>query len=117
MTLDLLQAADLDVQIHLPDGLVRVVRQNLIDLTPWHIMTREQARTRLSGLRQRYKAKYVPFARRQDNDDLAVLLPEAPGRVIVIHDFAEEGWQFVAEFPSFWDWLRATVEEMIAFDE
>jgi hypothetical protein len=34
----------------------------------------------------------------------------------VIHDFAEEGWEAEAEYASFWDWFRAAVEDMIAFE-
>jgi hypothetical protein len=112
----ILQPEDLDVPTTPPRGLLRVVEQNLVDLAPWHIMPRELARKRLQGLRQRYGRKYVPFARRQDNDDLAVTVPEHPERIIVIHDFADEGTEVVAEFDSFWDWFRAAVEDMVAFE-
>lgn len=90
MTMRILQPEDLDVSIALPEGLRRAVEQNLVDLTPWHIMPRALAHKRLQGLRKRYRRKYVPFARRQDNDDLAVTAPENPERIIVIHDFADE---------------------------
>jgi hypothetical protein len=116
MTVNILQPDDLDVAITVPAGLLRVVEQHLVDLTPWHIMPAELARKRLQGLRQRYSKKYVPFARRQDNDDLAVINPELPDRIMVIHDFADEGSEVIAEFPSFWDWFRAAVEDMVAFE-
>jgi hypothetical protein len=116
MTINLLQPDDLDVPLPPAGGLLRVVEQNIVDLTPWHIMPRELARKRLQGLRQRYERKYVPFAHRQDNDDLAVMVPEAPDRVLVIHDFADSGTEVVAEFSSFWEWFRAAVEDMIMFE-
>jgi hypothetical protein len=116
MTFSLLRPDDIDVPIVMPRGLLRVVEQNLVDLTPWHMTPREVALKRLHGLRQRYAIKYVPFAHRQDNDDLAVVAPEKPHRVIVIHDFATEGAEVVAEFPSFWDWFRAVIEDMISFE-
>ena len=106
----------IDVQVSLPDGLLRVAEQNLVDLRPWEVMPRELATKRLHGLRQRYSRKYVPFARRTDNDDLACLDPERPGEVVVIHDFASEGTEGRKRFDSFWDWFRVAVEEMIAFE-
>ena len=112
----MLEGSDLDVQVKLPEGLLRIVNQNLVDLTPWHVMSRDLAVTRLHGLRQRYSRKYVPFARRQDNDDLACIDPARPEEIVVVHDFASEGTELRNRFDSFWDWFRAVVEEMIAFE-
>jgi hypothetical protein len=112
----LLEATDLDVAVRLPDGLRRVAEQNLVDIAPWHVMPRELALRRLKGLRERYSRKYVPFARRQDNDDLACIDPARPSEVVVVHDFAGEGSEVRVRFDSFWDWFRAAVDEMIAFE-
>src|SRR5262245_12438668 len=89
--LNLLSPEDLDVSVPLPSELVRVASQGLLDLSPWHVMPRELASKRLTGLRQRYRTKYVPFARRQDNDDLACIVPDEPGHVVIVHDFSTEG--------------------------
>src|SRR5882672_298380 len=99
-----------------PDGLEQVLKQGLVDLTPWHMMDREAAKQRLRGLRGRYSVKYVPFARRQDNDDIACLDPAQPGHVVVVHDFASEGYERRRAFDSFWDWFRAAIEDMIIFE-
>jgi hypothetical protein len=112
----MLQPADLDVTIAIPVGLEKLYRLKIADLTPWHLMPRELALKRLHGLRQRYARKYVPFARRQDNDDLACLDPKLPGRVVVVHDFAAETTEARHEYSNFWDWFRAAVEDMILFD-
>jgi hypothetical protein len=116
MTIAVLRAEDIDVPVAVPRGLLRAVEQNLVDLTPWHITPRDLARKRLQGLRLRYRTKYVPIAHRQDNDDLAVLVPEKPDHVVVIHDFADEGSEVVGEFSSFWDWFRSAVDDLIAFE-
>jgi hypothetical protein len=108
--------SDLDVQVSLPEGLLRIVEQNLVDLTPWHVMPREDAVKRLHGLRQRYARKYIPFARRQDNDDLACIDPARPEEIVIVHDFASDGTELRKRFDSFWDWFRAAVDEMIAFE-
>jgi hypothetical protein len=114
--LPILLPEDLDITIAIPEGLERLNRQHILDLTPWHLMPRELALKRLHGLRQRYASKYVPFARRQDNDDLACLDPAIPGGVIVVHDFAAETTERRRQFPNFWDWFRAAVEDMISFE-
>jgi hypothetical protein len=111
-----LRPEDVDVSMVYPDELRRLLHQGLVDLSPWHMMDRDAVKQRLHGLRERYKVKYVPFARRQDNDDIACLDPERPGHVVVVHDFADEGYERRREFDSFWDWLRAAVEDMIAFE-
>ena len=77
---------DLDLDFQYPSSLIRVTEQGLINLEPWHIMDRELASTRLAGLRSRYAPKYVPFARRQDNDDVACFDPARPDAVVVLHD-------------------------------
>jgi len=113
---ELLEPEDLDIKVEYPAGIARVIKQGLVDLTPWHIMGRELAKKRLRGLRERYRGNYVPFAWRQDNDDIACLEVDRPGRVVIVHDFASEGHERRQEFPSFWDWFRGAVEDMIAFE-
>jgi hypothetical protein len=113
---ELLYPEDLDVHAPYPEGLVRIVKQGLVDLTPWHVMDRDLAKQRLLGLRERYRQKYVPFAWRQDNDDIACLEAERPGGIVIVHDFASEGFERRQEFDSFWDWFRSAIEDMIDFE-
>lgn len=108
--------SDLDVAVELPEGLARIVKQNLADLTPWHLLRRDLAVKRLQGMRQRYSRKYVPFAYRQDNDDVACLDPANPGDIVIVHDFASEGTELRQRFGTFWDWFRAAVEDMVLFE-
>jgi hypothetical protein len=56
----------------------------------------------------------VPFARREDNDDVACWEPMSP-RVVVIHDFASPGFEDRGGFADFNGWLRQAVEDLIAF--
>lgn len=114
--IELLRPEDVDVPFAYPDGLQGIVQQGLANLTPWQLMDRETAKQRLQELRGRYKAKYVPFARRQDNDDIACIDPARPGHVILVHDFASEGSERRRDFDSFWDWFRAAIEDMILFE-
>lgn len=77
----------------------------------------EQLKARNHGLRERYPQRHlVPFARRQDNDDLACweIAPDGT-RVVIVHDFAASGWERRTEFEGFNDWLRQAVEDLINF--
>jgi hypothetical protein len=112
----LLETADLGLPFTYPADFRRIVDQGLINLSPWHIMPQALAKKRLEGVRQRYRIMYVPFARRQDNDDVACFDPARPQRIFVIHDFAPEGSQERQAFPSFWDWFRNAIDEMINFE-
>ena len=71
---------------------------------------------RISGLRQRSSRRYVPFARRQDNDDIACLDPEAPEHIVIVHDFASEAHELRNAYSSFWEWFRTAIEDMIFFE-
>ena len=108
--MDIISRTDIDVDVSLPEGLFRLAAQNLIDLTPWHIMPRDLAIKRMQGLRLRYSTKYLPFARRQDNDDLACIDPLTPTAIVIVHDFSQEGSERRESFASLWDFFSAVVE-------
>ncbi len=106
----------------LPDGFVypalfvRVVELGLTRLEPWWVLDGESLRARLVGMRQRYPTRQlVPFAARQDRDDVACWDGE-PERVVIIHDFASPGWEFVREFDNFGEWLRSAIDDLIDFE-
>lgn len=113
---DMLSQDDIDVAVTLPPELTQIVAQGLVNLRPWHIMPRDLAKKRLTGLRARYRKAYVPFARRQDNDDVACFDPDLPGQIVVVHDFSSDGSERVSIHPSFWDWFRRAIEDMISFE-
>ncbi|MEV0638654.1 hypothetical protein AB0I77_27680 [Streptomyces sp. NPDC050619] len=96
-----------------PAEFIRVVELGLTDLEPWWIFDGDQLRRRAIGLRDRYpERRLVPFARRQDNDDVACW-DLARGDVVVIHDLASPGWEQRERFPDFNAWLRQAVEDLI----
>lgn len=80
-------------------------------------MNREEVLKRIRGLRARYpNSVLIPFARRQDNDDVVCFEKGKGETVMVIHDFASARWEQRATFPSLRDWFLAAVEEMIESD-
>ncbi|MCM1253454.1 MAG: hypothetical protein NC321_11585 [Clostridium sp.] len=98
-----------------PVEFVKMVELNLIDFEMWYFMSNEQVDIRIRGLRTRYPSrKLVPFARRDDNDDIACFEVGKGNSVQIIHDFASEGFEQRREYKCFWDWFRDAIEEMIA---
>ncbi|MBD2816894.1 hypothetical protein ID850_19725 [Xenorhabdus sp. Flor] len=101
-----------------PRQFLRIIEQNLLNFDPWIILDGERLRGHYAGLKERYPYRdIVPFARREDNDDIMCWDKNKPNKVVVIHDFASEGYEYVGEFESFWDWLRAAIEATIGYDE
>jgi hypothetical protein len=115
---DLLSIEELPRGFWYPPAFVRVVELGLMDLEPWHLLEGGPLRERHAGLAKRFPARdLVPFARRQDNDDIACWEPSrGTEKVVVVHDFASPGWEERAEYPGFYDWLRQAVEDLIDFE-
>ena len=112
---DLLSITDLPKGFEYPREFVRVVELGLTNLEPWWIIDGDLLRDRFLGLRKRYeKRSLVPFATRQDNDDVACWDIDT-AKVAIIHDFASPGFELRGEFPNFYAWLRQAVEDLIAF--
>jgi len=110
---DLLTNVDLPAGFDYPAEFIRVVELGLTDLEPWWIFDGDQLRQRVIGLRERYPGRQlVPFARRQDNDDVACWDLDH-GYVTVIHDFASPGWEQRRTFVDFNAWLRQAIEDLI----
>jgi hypothetical protein len=114
---DLLAPDDLPPGFDYPRLFIRVVEQGLTDLEPWQILGGQNLWNRALGLRQRYPERVlVPFAERQDNDDVACWEPEATAGVVVVHDHASPGWERRQEFASFEEWLRQAIEDLIEWE-
>lgn len=82
-------------------------------LQPWHLLARAEAFS-VSTRWPRAGAtgeEVVAFARRQDCDDLACFLRGYDG-VLVIHGWTPGGYDVVARYASFWDWLKSVVDDI-----
>lgn len=101
-----------------PQSIVKVVELNLVDFDLWYIMDEKQVLQRIEGLKQRYpKRKLIPFARRDDNDDIACFEVDKGEKVQIIHDFASEGYEQRKEYNDFWEWMENAVAEMIEYNK
>ncbi len=101
-----------------PANFLRVVEQELLDFDPWIVLQGKQLVTRFSGIKERYPGRsLIPFARREDNDDVACWDKQKPGIVVIIHDFSSPGYENKEEFSCFWNWLRSALEATISFED
>jgi len=100
-----------------PPEFLRVAQLGITNLEPWSILDGDGLRRSFNGLQERFPArKLVPFAARQDNDDVACWEVGQGQKIFVIHDFASPGWEKRGEFPSFWDWFRSAIEDFIGWE-
>ena len=98
-----------------PAEFVKIVELNLVDFEIWYLMSNEQVNIRIEGLKSGYPSRnLIPFARRDDSDDIACFEVEKGNSVQIIHDFAGEGFEQRKEYKCFWDWFRDAIDEMIA---
>ncbi|MGN2337630.1 hypothetical protein ACTFIN_05835 [Clostridium cagae] len=100
-----------------PDSFSKVIELNLLDFDLWYIMDEERVLNRLKGVTERYpNRKLIPFARRDDNDDIACFEVGKGEKVQIIHDFTSEGYEQRKEYNDFWAWLETAISEMIEFN-
>lgn len=117
MVHQLLNQKDVPSWFSYPDEFVRIVNQGLLDFSPWIVLQGALLKERFYGLADKYPNRnLVPFARREDNDDVACW-EKNEVKVVVIHDFSSEGFECKEYYDSFWDWLRSALEATIEYQD
>ncbi len=115
--MELIDVQEIYEDYNYPEEYLKIVDLNLVDFDLWYLMTKEQVEIRIRGLQERYpKRRLIPFARRDDSDDIACFEVERDGKVQIIHDFASAGYEQRKEYDCFWDWFMDAIEEMIKED-
>jgi len=110
---DVLDDAELPTGFRYPEEFLRVMRRGVSVLGAWWMLDGLLLRARHSGLRARYPNRsLVPFALRQDTNDIACWDVDA-GIVAVVDDLAPPGWERRAEYGDFSAWLRHAVDELL----
>lgn len=100
-----------------PRAFERLLSCGLVNLEPWHVLSGDRLLWQLNGLQSRYPSQLaIPFAYRQDNDDVACFDAVRAEAVVVIHDFASAGHEVEAEFESFEAWLRAAFDDYLDWE-
>jgi hypothetical protein len=84
-------------------------------LQPWHYLSSRYA----FDLSKRWpnvpaSGRLFAFAKRQDNDDLACfeVVGNQASRVVLVHGWTPEGYWPLQTFDTFWEWLKAVVDDV-----
>lgn len=107
----LLSEGERPAWLNYPAELVALVATGRVSVTPWHICKIDAVRWDLAHLKDRLGRELIPFAHRQDREDLACFEKGKGTQVMIIHDNTDPGYEDEGSYPSFSDWLRAAEEE------
>jgi hypothetical protein len=116
MAIDLLTDPERPRWFVSPHPYARLIDQHLTDLTPWYFLEKPRMLKYADELKRRYGVSRLPFARRQDNDDVACFEEGRGPAVVLIHDGAASGSEVRSQFSDVWGWFRYAVEQMIEWD-
>lgn len=95
-----------------PEGLVELVHQGRVDLTPWHLMESDWVSKEMHRLRDGYKRELVPFAYHQGSDDVVCFERGQGDQVLLINAFCESGYETIMVFKDFHEWLKDVEDDM-----
>lgn len=116
MNRELINAEEFEFDSNYPDALERLIALNLINFDLWYLMKREQAEDMIHKFKSREKEyKYIPFARRGDNEDVACFDYMNREKVVIFKQCDYLGYHPYKTYNSVWDWFRDAIELMIAF--
>ena len=97
-----------------PEGYKKLKDLNLIDFEYWYFIPKYQFKNRFIGMSQRYPSrKYIPFARRDDCDDIACFEYGKGNTVFIIHDYANAGFEERKSYNNIWEWFKDAIDELI----
>ncbi len=105
---ELLDPSDCPSWVKYPESFLKLLKSKQHIFLPWYLFDEaDDIVIRWKGLEENYpKRKLFPFARRDDNDDIACWEESLPGKVVVIHDFDPAAWEQRKVFDSFEDWYQ-----------
>lgn len=89
-----------------PDAFRRFAESGISRFPPWRFLEPEFVLNRMNGLRQR-----------SDRDDVASWERGRGAVVVIVHNFADPGWEQVGEFENFWSWFRSAVDDFATFED
>lgn len=112
MNLYLALPQDLPSGFVYPEAFLNFVSAAEIDLAPWKILPAKKQVSLAQDLADRYpQRKLLPFAKRTDCDDVAAWELDKQDEVIILHDFADEGWELRERFDDFDGWLKRALSD------
>jgi hypothetical protein len=109
--------SDRPAWLHYPQELLDLVRSGRMPLVPWHFDRAYAAANQYRRFQSRLRRDLVPFAYRQDREDLACFEKGKGHEVFIIHDNCDAGYEDEGHFASFSDWLRDVEAEAAEWAE
>jgi hypothetical protein len=100
-----------------PPAMIELVRSARMPLIPWHFVTAWSALQRYQRFQSHLRRHLIPFALRQDREDLACFEMGKADQVFIIHDNTDPGWEDEGYFADFADWLRAVEAESAEWEQ
>jgi hypothetical protein len=94
-----------------PVEFVEMVMLGRVKLVPWKLYKAEGSLRTHNRFKTHLGRDLVPFAHRQDREDLACFERGKGHAVMIIHDNTDPGYEDEGSFLTFTDWLRAAEEE------
>jgi hypothetical protein len=102
------------VNFKYPEEYKKVMELDLVNYDNWYMMDKGQIGRRIEGLKKRYPSrKYIPFARRDDCDDIACFEDGMSDKVYIVHDFSSEGYELRQQYEHFRMWFYEVVQRAI----
>ena len=91
-----------------------IKKLKMTNLFFWRFLNEDDICFRAEGLSLRYRnRKLIPFAKRDDCDNLACFEVGKNNKIEIIHDFSAEGYEQVKEYDSFLEWYKDAFNELI----
>jgi hypothetical protein len=99
-----------------PTPFIELVTWNSVNLVPWYILKRNDAVGMHGYLHTLYRRPiYIPFARRQDTDDVAAWTIQDPGKIHIVDIAEQPEWAITPVCKDFEAWMRVVFEDMLDF--
>lgn len=112
--MELFDASSIYGGFEYPAGLLKVIDLGIEDMDYWFLLEAPFAEEYCHDMKARYPNRcLIPFAKKCDSDDVACFEIGREGKVEIIHDFADPGWEQRAEYNDFWEWFEDAIKELI----
>lgn len=113
---ELIEESELPENFRYPKDFLWVLDLAINNLRPWVIHSGVGLRSRYEGIKKRYPNRVlVPFAFRQDCDEVACWDVKDGNKVKIIEDYTRANLDEDIPYDSFLDWLSQAVSDMIDF--
>lgn len=102
-----LKPEDLPYWVQITAFLKEKLEQDSEEISPWLFADRKFFQASQDWLQNLYKNRTLfCFAHREDSDDIACFEMSKPGKVIIVHNAEEPGFEAGPEFVSFEAWYE-----------